>query len=75
MNAPRKPKRSVLEVILAQWPGVVGLGLIAFGVLGMWQTRAAGGRTMNRGLLAIVAVGVALLGYWALANKDDGYNF
>ena len=75
MKGPDRPRRGVVEVLFAQWPGVLGLGLIAVGVVGIWQTRAAGGRAMNRGLIALIGVGVALVGYWALANKDDGYNF
>ena len=75
MKGQDNPKRSFIEVLIAQWPGVVGLGLIALGVIGMWQTRAAGGRVMNRGLIALIGIGMALIGYWAFANKDDGYNF
>ena len=75
MKEHEKPKRSFIEALIAQWPGVVGLGLIAFGVFTIWQTRAEGGRLMNRGLIGIIGLGMAFLAYWAFANKDDGYNF
>jgi hypothetical protein len=75
---PQKPKRSLLEMLFAQWPFFAGLALIGLGLLYIRATYSSSitpiGRR-GRGGIYLIALGVALILYWAFANKNDDYNF
>jgi hypothetical protein len=58
----------------------LALPLAAFGCIGAGLLHCSGivpigGYIYVRLGIALIAVGVALLGYWALANKSSDYNF
>jgi len=65
-----KKKRNVGATLIAQWPGVLGLGMIGFAVFIAWQSREG-----LRGVAWMIGVGIALLGYWAFANNNSDYKF
>jgi hypothetical protein len=58
-------------MLAAQVPGVVGLGLVAWGLLMVTTQRPI----HTRAVASIFGVGIAFIGYWALANRSDDYNF
>jgi len=68
-------KRSFLEKVVAQWPGVLGLLLIAFGGFEFWVVHQGGRNTNSRAGLTFIVIGVVMMGYWAFANRNDDYNF
>ena len=65
-------KPSFTEKVVAQWPGALGLLLLCLGMLIVWQI---GGYLGSRLGIGLMALGIASMGYWALANRNDGYNF
>ena len=69
-----KTKRSFGEILVAQWPGIAGLGAIGLGLLLIYEQHQAGG-LRTRGPLLIIGLGVAGILYWAFANRNDDYNF
>ena len=83
VKQPQKRKRTASDRIAAALPGVLGLGLIAAGLgliaagLGVvWYAKEYPPHEFSgRFVVLLLAGGVASLGYWALANNDDGYNF
>lgn len=68
-------KRSLLEVLVAQWPGVLGLASAAFGVYRAWEVHQGGRNSGSRAGLGFIVIGLVLVGYWAFANRNDRYNF
>ncbi len=64
---PIAPKKTTLEVMLAQWPVVVALICVVFGFCMM--------AISFRFAAFCIGVGLCFFGYWALANKSEGYNF
>ena len=69
------PNRSFIEKLIAQWPGILGLISAAIGVFIVWQVHQEGRHSGSRAGLAFIVIGVVLVGYWAMANRNDGYNF
>ena len=68
-------KPSLLEKLLAQWPGLVGLLLIGWGVLWVWYVHTYGGY-INFGACGLIfGLGIAALGYWSVANRNANSNF
>jgi hypothetical protein len=73
---PEKPKRSFLETLFAQWPAFAGLACIAAGLGYVWYTKTHPPYILyTRPVILLCAGGVALIMYWAFANKNDDYNF
>jgi len=70
-----KSRRSFGEVLVAQWPGFLGLGLIALGLFWVWFVYENGGVISFQGVGLLIGGGLASLGYWSFANRNDGYNF
>ncbi len=62
--------------LTAQIPGIAGFLLIAAGLYVMlaFRNSSIGSTTIKAGG-ALVGLGIASLGYWAFANKNDNYNF
>jgi hypothetical protein len=60
----------------AQWPGIVGIICIVLGLVIVIQTRhsVVSRYTLRLGF-AVLGVGVASLGYWALSSSNRDYNF
>jgi high-affinity Fe2+/Pb2+ permease len=69
------PNRSFVEKLIAQWPGALGLLSAAIGIFIIWQVHQGGRNSTSRAGLGFIVIGLVLVGYWALANRDDGYNF
>jgi len=67
--------RSFVEKLIAQWPGVLGLLSAAVGIFIIWQVHQGGRHSGSRAGLVFIVIGLVLVGYWAMANRDDGYNF
>ncbi len=73
---PAKPKRSLLQIIAAQWVGFAGLALIALGLWVVYQTHHYGGNPMSRRGLIFVVWGVVMVLFWAFSSeKNSDYNF
>jgi hypothetical protein len=72
----KKPAKSPGEMLAAHMPGIMGVVLIAVGIFVMvgLSSSAASYWTTRAGLL-LVGIGISSLGYWAFANKSEGYNF
>jgi hypothetical protein len=71
-----KRKRSFGEVLIAQWPGVAGLLFIVSGLMVIYDTKLHPSHRFDIRVVAILmAIGVAFIGYWALAHRSDDYNF
>ena len=68
-------RRSFGEVLVAQWPGFLGLGLIAVGLFWDWFVSDHGGGISCQGVGLLIGGGLASLGYWSFANRNDRYNF
>jgi hypothetical protein len=68
-------KRTFLEKLIAQWPGLVGLGSVGLGVLIIWQIHKDGANSGDRSGIIFIIFGVALLAYWAFSSNNDDYNF
>jgi hypothetical protein len=68
-------KRSFGEVLVAQWPGVLGFGLIGLGLFWIWYVHENGGVISFRLVALLFGGGIASILYWSLANRSDGYNF
>ena len=69
MSGKRKP-RSTGKMLLAQWPGVLGLGMVGFAGFVAWQSQES-----LRGVAWMIGVGIGLLGYWTFANQNSDYKF
>jgi len=54
---------------------LAGFGLIGIGFIHCRGLVTIGGYIYYRAGVAVIAAGIAMLGYWALANKNDNYNF
>lgn len=67
--------RSLVEKLIAQWPGVLGLISTAIGIYIIWQVHQVGRHSGSRAGLVFIVIGLVLVGYWAMANRSDGYNF
>jgi hypothetical protein len=75
-DGPKKKKRSFGEIVIAQWPGALGLLFIAAGLGVVWQAYAFPPHVLYIKLVAVlIACGMAALGYWAFANNDSDYTF
>jgi len=71
-----KNKRTFVEVLIAQWPGFLGFGFVAAGLMIIWDAKMHAPHRLNIRLVAVLmAFGIASLGYWAMANRSDDYNF
>jgi fucose permease len=70
-----EPKRTLLQKLAAQWPCALGFLLMALGVFVIWQASGPTAGYERRGGIVIIAFGVAALGYWSFANRNDDYNF
>jgi len=71
-----RKKRSFARVLIAQWPAFVGFGFIGLGLLTFWNAyRFAPHQISTRAVAVPIAIGIVFLGYWALANRNDDYNF
>ena len=70
-----KRKRTAAQLIVSVLPGILGLGLVAFGLLTMASIHAGGHNPNSRSGLGFIVVGVVLIMVWAFSNKSDGYNF
>lgn len=73
---PKKRRRTAGDLFVAALPGLLGLGLIAAALGIIWYAKEYPPHEFSGRFVAVLlAAGVACLGYWSLANKDDGYNF
>ena len=65
-------KRTIAEKLIAQWPAFVAIIFIGIGLISF-----VGDTSMmtGRGKIVFIGIGIAALGYWALANRNDDYNF
>jgi hypothetical protein len=62
--------------IISQWPAFAGFALIILGILVIVSTHdMLGGRMITRAGLALIGLGIASLGYWALSSSNKDYNF
>ena len=71
----QEDKRSFMQKLIAQWPGVLGLLSIGLGLLIIWQVHQNGQNANNRSGLIFIVIGIVGLGYWSFANRNDNYNF
>jgi hypothetical protein len=69
-----KRERTFTEKLAAQWPGLAGLLLMGTGGLIFLGMRNTSGYLATRGAAVCFAAGVAAIGYWALANRNDDYS-
>jgi uncharacterized membrane protein HdeD (DUF308 family) len=69
-----KHERTFAEKLFAQWPGFIGLLSMAVGGLIFLAFRDTSSYLATRGAAIFFALGVAGIGYWALANRNDDYN-
>src|SRR5437588_5308643 len=74
-NRMQEEKESFVEKVIAQWPGALGLVSTAIGLYIIWQVHEGGRNSGNRAGLVFIVIGMAAFGYWALANRNDKYNF
>ena len=73
---PEKPKRTFAEMLFAQWPAFAGLACIAAGLGYVWYTKTHPPYILyTRPVILLCAAGVAMIMYWAFANRSDDYNF
>ena len=68
-------KRPFIEKLIAQWPGALGFLLIGLGLAIVRQMHQGGQHSGSRAGLSLIVIGIAALGYWALANRNNKYNF
>jgi uncharacterized membrane protein len=75
-RAPRieKHERTFAEKLIAQWPGIAGLLALGVAILLLIALRNTSSYLATRGAAVFFAIGLAGIGYWALANRNDDYN-
>ena len=71
MKYPKAPpKKSFAEKVVAQWPGVFGLGSIAAALGYVWYAKTFPPHVIYFAPVEVlVAVGVVLIGYWSFASN------
>jgi hypothetical protein len=73
---PQKPKRSLMEVLFAQWPLFGGFALIGMGLGYVWYCKTYPPHILyTKPVIYLCTGGVVMIMYWAFANKNDNYNF
>ena len=68
-----KPKRTFAEKLVAQWPGFAGLLSMIIGGVVFLALKDTSTYLATRGAAVFFALGVAGIGYWGLANRNDDY--
>lgn len=68
-------KRSFADKLVAQWPGFLGLVLVGAAMFWLWYVHTHGGIIFVKVVALMFGLGFASMGYWALANRNDDYNF
>jgi hypothetical protein len=64
-------KPSAMEKLVAQWPGLAGFACLALAGGYFWYVKTNPPHLLyTRPFVGLIAAGIALLGYWALANKS-----
>jgi hypothetical protein len=69
-----KRERSFGEKLFAQWPGFAGFLSIGVACLVLLLFKDTSSYLATRGAALFFALGVAGIGYWGLANRNDDYN-
>jgi len=69
-----KRERTFGEKLIAQWPGIAGLLSMCAGGLAFLIFKGSSEYLATRGAAVFFAFGVAGIGYWALANRNDDYS-
>jgi cbb3-type cytochrome oxidase subunit 3 len=68
-------KPTGMEKLIAQWPGFVGLLLLAIaGAYYLYAKNTPPHTLYVRPFIGLIVAGIVFLGYWALANRD-GSNY
>jgi hypothetical protein len=62
---------TLLEKVLAQWPGVAGLILIAAALGYVWYAKTYPPHILYfRPVIVTIALGIVLIGYWTFASNS-----